>query len=229
MTNIPVQSKGDVAHAIAKAGLSAIPVLGGLAAELFQQTVQPPLEKRRTEWMKTVGEKLQQLEAQGLNLEDLQANENFLSVVMHATQAAMRTHDLAKREALRNAIANVAVGQAPDETTQYLLLSFINDLTEMHARILKLFHRPDVPNGIGMAGLSTVLESVIPELRGRRGLYDQLWRDLYSRGLVNTESLHVTMSASGLAAQRTTELGATLLKFISEHPHPLIATPGTQT
>ncbi len=165
--------------------------------------------------MQAVGERLQQLEEHGLKLEDLQTNEQFVSAVMYVTQAAMRTHVVAKREALCNAILNVAVGQAPDETVQYLLLSFIDDLTEMHLRILKVFHQPTVPQGISMGGLSTVLEQAIPDLRNRRDVYDQLWKDLYARGLVNTEGLHFTMSGSGLASRRTTGLGEALLQFIS--------------
>jgi hypothetical protein len=216
MIDPPSQSKGDVAHTLAKAGLSAIPFVGGPAVELFQWLVQPPLEKRRVEWMQAVGERLKQLEEQGVKLENLQNNEQFVSAVMYASQAAIRTHLLGKREALRNAIINVAVGQTPDETILHLLLSFIDDLTEMHLRILKVFHKPNLPQGISMGGLSTVLEQAIPDLRNRRDIYDQLWKDLYSRGLVNTESLHVTMTGSGLAARRTTDLGESLLQFISE-------------
>lgn len=64
----PESSKGDALHAIAKAGLSVIPVIGGPAVELFQYVVQPPLEKRRAEWMASVGEKLHELEEKGLSL-----------------------------------------------------------------------------------------------------------------------------------------------------------------
>lgn len=220
MPDLPAQSSGDVAHALVKAGLSALPVVGGPAVELFQLLVQPPLEKRRVEWMQAVGEKLLQLEENGLKLEELQKNEQFVSAVMHATQAAMRTHVAAKREALRNAILNIAVGQSTDETVQHLLLSFIDDLTEMHLRILKTFHHPVVPPGLSMGGLSSVLEHCIPDLANRRDIYDQLWKDLYARGLVNTEGLHVTMSGSGLASRRTTGLGEALLKLI-EVPNAL--------
>jgi hypothetical protein len=69
---VPKQSKGDVAHALAKAGLSIIPIVGSPAAELFQLIIQPPLEKRRGEFMTQVGEKLQELEAKGIKLEELQ-------------------------------------------------------------------------------------------------------------------------------------------------------------
>lgn len=178
--------------------------------------IQAPLDKRRTEWMQAVGEKLQELETNGLNLEELQNNEQFISAVMHATQSAMRTHVSAKREALRNAILNVATGQAPEEIEQHLLLSFIDTLTEMHLRILSAFHAPTPQPTLTMGGLSDVLEFNIPDLRNRREIYDQLWKDLYVRGLVNTEQLHTTMSGNGLAQRRTSNLGESLLKFISE-------------
>lgn len=210
------QSAGDAAHALVKAGLSAIPVVGGSAVELFQYVVQPPLEKRREAWMAQVGEKLQDLEAQGLKLADLQANEEFISAVMHASQAALRTHQAAKLDALRNAVVNIAQGQAPEEAVQHLFLDFVDSLTELHLRILRVFQAPSPPPNMSMGGLSNVLEHQIPELRGRRDLYDQFWKDLYSRGLVNTDGLHVTMTGNGLAQKRTTGLGDEFLTFISE-------------
>jgi hypothetical protein len=216
MPSMSSRSKVDVAHALAKAGLSVIPVIGGPAVELFQLLIQPPLEKRKSDWMNTVGEKLQQLEKDGLKLEDLQENEQFISAVMNATQAAMRTHITAKREALCNAVLNIAAGQSPDETVQYLLLSFIDGFTEMHLRILKAFHAREPPPGLTMGGLNSVLESAIPALKNRQNIYDQLWKDLYMRGLVNTESLHTAMSGHGLTSRRTTELGAALLELIQE-------------
>ena len=212
----PRQSSGDTAHALVKAGLSALPVVGGPAVELFQYIVQPPLEKRRKAWMEQVGERLQNLEAQGLKLADLQENEEFISAVMHASQAALRTHQAAKLNALCNAIVNIAQGQAPDEAVQHLFLDFVDSLTELHLRILRVFQAPAPPPGMSMGGLSNVLEHQIPELRGHRELYDQFWKDLYSRGLVNTDGLHVTMSGSGLVQKRTTGLGDAFLTFIAE-------------
>lgn len=213
---VPEQAKGDVAHTLAKAGLSAIPVVGGPAVELFQYLIQPPLEKRRGEWMAQVGEKLQELETEGLKLDELQKNEEFVSAVMHASQIALRTHQAAKLDALRNAIINVAKGQAPDEALQNVFLNLVDSFTELHLRILKVFQAPTPPPNMGMGGLSNVLEHNIPELRGNRELYDQLWKDLYSRGLVNTDGLHVTMTENGLGQKRTTAIGDAFLKFIEE-------------
>jgi hypothetical protein len=211
---VPKRSGGDAAHAVVKAGLSAVPVVGGSAVELFQYVIQPPLEKRREEWMAALGEKLHEIESNGLKLEDLQNNQKFISAVMHASQVALRTHQNAKLEALRNAVLNVATGQGPDETLQHLFLEFVDSFTELHLRILKLFQAPPPPPGMSMGGLGSVLEYNIPDLRGQQELYKQLWRDLYSRGLVNTDSVSGTMSAHGLASKRTTELGDAFLSFI---------------
>jgi len=213
---VPERSKADAAHALTKAGLSAIPVVGGPAVELFQYVIQPPLEKRREAWMADVGKKLRELETQGVKLEDLQTNEQFVSAVMYASQVALRTHQAAKLDALRNAIFHIAKGQAPEEAIQHLFFNFVDSFTELHLQILKAFQSPSPPPSMSMGGLANVLEFNIPELRNRRDIYDQFWRDLYSRGLVSTEGLHVTMSGSGLAQKRTTGLGDAFLQFIEE-------------
>ena len=219
---IPESSKGDVAHAIAKAGLSVIPIVGGPAVELFQLLVQPPLERRREDWMRSVGEKLQELESKGIDLESLKENEQFISAVMHATQIALRTHETLKRDSLRNALTNIAIGQAPEEAIQHIFFELVDSLTELHIQILSVFQRPEPPNSLGMGGLVHVLEGSIPNLRGRRELYDKLWKDLYLRGLINTDNLHVTMSGQGLRQKRTTELADEFLSFIREPNGPAL-------
>lgn len=213
---VPEPSKGDVAHALTKAGLSAVPIIGGPAVEIFQLLVQPPIEKRRRAWMAEIGEKLQELEAKGLDLESLQNNEQFISAVLQASAAAIRTHRVEKLVALRNAVLNIAKGQGPEETVQHLLLSFIDTLSEMHLRILAFASAPAPSPGISAGALNQVLENNIPELSGHRELYDQLWRDLYSRGLISNDGLHVMMTGNGLAQRGTTTLGELLLQFISE-------------
>ncbi len=212
----PKATKGDALHALTKAGLSGIPVVGGAAVELFQYLVQPPLERRRTEWMVEVGEKLQELERRGLNIEELGQKDEFISAVMHASHIALRTHQVEKREALRNAIFNVGAGQSPGEALEHMFFDWIDSLSVLHIQVLMLFQDPAPPSQMSMGGLGSVLEHNMPQLKGQRHIYDQVWKDLYSRGLVNTESLHVTMSGQGLASKRTTEVGDEFLRFISE-------------
>jgi hypothetical protein len=212
----PRQSKGDTVHAIAKAGLSAIPVVGGPAVELFQMLIQPPLERRREEWMASIGEKLQELENRGVDIAQIGQREEFVSAVMHASQIALRTHQAEKREALRNAVFNIASGQSPGEALEHMFFDWIESMSVLHIQILRLFQNPKPPPGLSMGGLDSVLEHNMPALRGHGNVYRQIWRDLYSRGLLNTNSVETAMSAQGLAAKRTTDIGDELLRFIAE-------------
>jgi len=210
----PQRSKADEAHALAKAGLSGVPVVGGPLTELFQRIIQPPLDKRRDAWMHEVAAGLLALENKGIDLSGLQQNEEFISAVMHASQAALRTHQTEKLQALRNAIINIADGAGPEETTQYLLLGYVDELTEMHLRLLKAAQTPTPPPSMGMGGLEAVLAHSIPQLQGKTDLMHQLWRGLYDRGLVISQGLNITVSGHGLSQRQTTGLGNQLLKLI---------------
>lgn len=212
----PKTSAADVAQGVIKAAISAVPYLGAPLAELLQLVVRPAIDKRTAEWMDAVGQKLVELEAAGKDLSALTTDPIFIDVALQATQAAIRTSSAEKRLSLRNAVINVASGQSVDETVAQMLLRFVDELTAMHLRILALFSAPKPPPGMSVGGLSNVLERGIPDLMGCRDIYDQLWRDLYIRGLVNTEHLHVTMTSTGLGERRTTRLGEDLLVFIAE-------------
>src|SRR6266571_8793264 len=94
----PKKTAGDAAHALIRAGLSAIPVAGGTAVELFQALVTPPLERRRDTWMREVGEAIQRLESEKkIQLDQLQKDEKFLDTLMQASGAALRTSQEEKR------------------------------------------------------------------------------------------------------------------------------------
>jgi len=146
-TKTPKRSKGDIAHSVVKAALGSIPVGGNAAAEFFQLLVTPPLEKRRDEWIAEVGARLQELETKGISLDSLQANEQFISTLMQATQLALRTHQNEMREALRNAVQNSARPGAPDDSEQQIFLNFVDSFTEWHIRILRLFRAPPSAGG----------------------------------------------------------------------------------
>lgn len=219
----PEPSKGDIVYATARAGLSSIPLVGAAAVELLQLLITPPLEKRRTQWMEEVAQTLQDLEQnRGVQLEDLQANDVFIDTVLHASQIALRNSQEEKRQALRNAILNAALPQAPEQSLQQMFLNFVDTFTVWHLRLLKLFHNPKAwftannkpfPN-LYAGGLSHIVAAAYPGLD--RSFYDQVWRDLYISGLTNTEGLHTMMTAQGLEAQRASDLGGQFLRFIEE-------------
>ena len=215
--------KGDVAHVVAKAALSAIPVAGGPLAELFAFVITPPLEKRRHEWMEEVGKRLQALEQKGLDLQGLQNNQEFLDAVLQATQAALRTSVEEKKTALANAVTHSATGANVDGALRHMFLNLVDDFTEWHLRLLVLFADPDAflkkhgrTTSISMGGLENILLIAYPELGGRQEFYDQVWADLNAKGLVNTPGLRTTMSAMGLMSKRLTKMGTQFLNYIDE-------------
>jgi len=225
MKEKPKQTVGDVGHSLAKGVLSGVPLVGGLASEIFNLVIAPPLTKRRDEWMNSIAEGLKKLEerAGGFKIEELSKNEMFITTVMQASQAAVRNHQKEKLEALRNAVLNAALPNAPEEDLQLIFLGYIDTLTTWHVRILKLFDNPVEwfkQNGkkfpeLHLGGLESILTSAYPDLRGPRAFFDQIFKDLYERGLTNTETLHSTMTGMGLTAQRTSEIGRAFIRFIT--------------
>jgi len=218
----PEPGGGDSAHAVARAVLDGIPVVGSAAVELLQAIITPPLERRRDEWMSDVAHAIRELQRKGLTSEKLREDPAFIDTVLSASHAAIRTSQVEKRNALRNAVVNSALPSAPDVAVQQMFIALVDRFTEWHLRLLKLFHDPGEAYSragggqLYMGGLSTVVETVYPELAGRRSFYDLVWSDVNAAGLLNTPTLHVTMSGQGLLANRTTDLGDTFLAFISE-------------
>ena len=142
----PESEKWDKGHAAVKAGLAIIPSIGGTVAELFSIIIAPPLEKRRNQWLDDIAERLKSLEGvvDGFRVEDLSQNETFITVVMHATQVAIRNHQQEKLEALRNAVLNAAMLEAPEDDRQLMFLNFIDELTPWHLRVLHFFDDPEI-------------------------------------------------------------------------------------
>jgi hypothetical protein len=218
----PARSAGDLAHSLVKAVASVVPLFGGPAAELFAALVQPPIERRRDEWMRFVGELLSDLAAEGIDLDALKANEEFVDTVLQATRIALRNHQDEKRSALRNAIANTALGRAPKDMLRQIFLRYIDEFTVEHVLILKLFDNPSVwfskagtefPD-VHRASLAHVLTRACPQFASERDIFDQIWQDLYQRGLVKRHDLHTALSSRSLREEQTSALGKKFLKFI---------------
>lgn len=196
MKEKPKPNKGDVAHTIAKAGLSAIPVVGGPAVELFNAIITPPLAKRRDEWIESIAEGLKKLEetVEGFKIENLKDNDMFITTVMHATQVAIRNHQKEKLDALRTAILNSTSPNAPEEDMQLIFLNFVDILTSSHLKMLKFLENPielskkyelppnsqDEIYGIPYEALN----DNFPELQDNYGVFEMIIDDLELKQLL---------------------------------------------
>lgn len=217
-------TNGDVVYTIAKAGISSIPIVGSAASEIFSAILTPPLTKRREKWLNEIAERLQELEEKTpeFKIESLSENDMFITCISQATQSAIRNHQQEKLIALRNTVLNAAITSSIDNI-QLMFIQFIDALTPWHLKVLDLFNNPlewfnrnNVPTpNIFMGAPAQILELAFNDLKGRRPFYDQIVKDLYSRGLMNTDSLHITMTGSGIIASRTSEMGKMFIGYIT--------------
>lgn len=220
------KSKGDVARDVGRAIVSLVPAAGGPLQVAFENLFTSPLEQRKQAWLEQLAEVLTEVEQRIADLtpEKLASNEVFVTVVMQASQVALRNHHKSKLNALRNAVLNAALPSAPEEDEQLTFLRLIDQLAPWHLRVLGVLDNPElwmreheIQNpGWSAGGPSTVLEHCLPELRGQREIYDQIVRDLQADGLLGQgQFLHTTMTGDGMMGSRTTGRGKRFIQFIS--------------
>jgi hypothetical protein len=219
---LPSQTNSELAQAIVRAGLSIVPA-GGAIAELLA-FLQPTFGRRRDVWLEQLADGFKELQDRldAAEFEALRHNELFVTVVFNATQAAMRTHQPEKLEALRAAVMNSALPMAPDEHMQLMFIRFVDELTALHLRILSYarnpsgwFERHQTPKpDISMGARGTVLEAALPELRGRSDVYSQAANELSARGLMSG-SFSGMVSQQGMYDKLTSPLGDHFLTFIT--------------
>ncbi len=202
----PKATAGDVLHALAKGAVSGVPIAGGLAAEFFGLVIAPPLSKRRDEWFESLANQLRELR---VDFDQLSQNQEFITTAMHATQAAIRSHDREKLDALRNAVTNTAIGNAPEQDLRSLFLSFVEEFTPSHLRILKLLENrnDNLPLLRSFIEQREMTDQMVLGL-ARNGLIDDT-RPYAARGRDTGESL-LTFGWT------ISKLGKWFLAFISE-------------
>lgn len=106
---------------------------------------------------------------------------------------------------------------------QAMFVAFVNDFTAWHLRLLQFADDPvywtDKFNyqfgGMVAGKLTDLIEHVYENLRDRREFCNQVWRDLFSRGLVSIDKLDAPMYKQDLLLPRTTQFGKQFLKFIN--------------
>jgi hypothetical protein len=227
--SLPGKGPEDTAYGVARTVLAAIPYLGGAANEFLATVLGPPIDRRRAKWFEGLAERLIKLEVnvQGLTVENLRDNEAFISVVMHATHIAARTHQEEKLEALRNAIMNVALNIDVDAELQSIFLNYIDQLTVLHLTILDLLNDPNRWSQKHRAGLliinrgsfgtvratTGILKMAFRDFDQRENIYTQIIEDLKTRGLIRTNRADYNQHV-GSHGDNLTELGYKFLKFI---------------
>lgn len=202
--------------------------------QLLAAIVMPSVTRRRDAWAQSVADGIVALSDKGLSAEDLAQNEAFTTAFLHASQVAMRSHQKEKLRALRNAVLNSAMKNAPEEDLQLIFLGFVDTLTPLHIRVLKFVDEPEIKirtNNIEIPDWRTTgkelefyqfIYYVFPELRSDNGIYRHILSELSNKGLTDAGNLNNSELGSFYAQYNVasfflviTSLGKQFLSFIA--------------
>ena len=151
-------------------------------------SITPPLAKRRADWMNDIACRLKQLEENSvLDFAQLQRDDAFITTVMYASQAAIRTHESEKHEALRNAVLNAALPHAPEESLQQHFIRLLDALTVWHLRVLNLLGSSEERDHITVSDL---VMNTWPEMMKHHDFLKVILNDLNTAGLLGDLNLH---------------------------------------
>ncbi|UQU67484.1 hypothetical protein COUCH_14950 [Couchioplanes caeruleus] len=224
----PSKSTGrEITEKAVEAGLNLVPLAGGPLGVAFAYAVSFTYNRRMTQWLEDLAEAVDDLacEVDGIDLENLAANDNFVDAVASATQAATRTHQALKIAALRNAVLNSALRGAPGGDTQLIFLRWIEDYTAAHLQVLTLLNDPEtwyaqrgipVRKDIYSGSRRQLVEDGIPEFAGQHEFIDVVVRDLSNAGLLSISSLGGMISGNGMYQAVTSDLAAKFIAFITD-------------
>jgi hypothetical protein len=215
------RSASDYWQPVVKGTTGSVLFVGGVLAEVIGLVWQPALERRRDEWFRSLGERVDRFEQKYEDFRERLESEQVLTVVAQATVAVMSTHQREKHEALRAAVLNTATAAEPDEEMQLLFLRLIEVYSAAHLQLLKLLDDPTGTfdaRGIERQSSATgtigaiVIEPMFPEWE--TPFYTRIHADLEADGLAH--GISGLMTPQGVWSRRTTPLGERFLRFITE-------------
>lgn len=221
---VETPTSADTIHAIGSLAVSLVPG----ASELFNFLFTSPAMKRRDDWIESLEQRIIFLtNNQGVSIESLKNNEEFISAVFYASSLSLKTHLEEKRKILLNAVTNIAQNNDMHEAKQQIFFNYINEFSVLHIKLLKFFNNPEenilkenihIDDMYFSSSLIEILLQCHLAHQNEEPLIIPLVDSLYSYGLINIEpqSLKTQMTSSGLVASRTTPLGKDFLKFISD-------------
>jgi hypothetical protein len=228
LPEFPDEDARGVAYHVAQTALGtadiAIPGAGYALQQIVGHFVGEPLAKRREEWFRLVGGAIVELQQTVADFDPstLSQNEEFISCVYEATHLAMKTHREFKREALKNAIVNTAIGFTLDEALRGRFISCIDHFSEAHLRLLSVLHNPrgyepcvTAAKATLAGSQSSVIRAEISEREMPAAVFATVIADLDRERFINGSIGGMTTGGDTLLAKRTTEVGDLFLKFIS--------------
>lgn len=217
------RNKTDSVVDLTNASVSLIPIVGGPLSVLLS-AVLPSINDRQNKWLISLSNDIQKLNEQNENfIENIEKNENFITILMYASQIAIRNHQEEKLDALRYAVLNSALESSIEDDIELMFINLVDSFTVNHLKILMLMESPEkylnkirkeLPNSPG--SLVRFIEYAFPELVGQMDFIKAVWNDLYNRNLLDTPEVNVSFTTNAdWRYPRTTDLGNKFISFIN--------------
>ena len=165
MIEPPVHPTAEAVVAVIKGLVASVPVVGGVASELGGALLNP-IERRQQRWMVEVSAAINAILARcNVSPDQLLEDEQFMSAVVQATQAAFRTHQAIKLQALRNAVANSFPSGEAEGEIGLQFMRYVDELTPSHLILLAT-----IEENVGRYSTFLVLEALCASLSQDSGL-----------------------------------------------------------
>lgn len=207
----------DLIEISAKTLLSSIPIGGTLITTVWDTVKNNQIERRQEEWKNMIEYRLSTLE---ISINNLGSNENFATCLLKSTELAIKTHSQEKKVYLTNALIN-SINLNFNETTILMFLNLIEEYTDLHMIILNFFYNPLSFNSVKNSNLYTssplnLFYEEYPEFKSQNSLILLISKKLYNDGLLDSESLNISMTINGAKSKRTSNLGDNFLSFFQK-------------
>jgi len=212
-------NKKDLGANLTNASVSLIPILGGPLSILLG-SILPSVNDRQNKWLIQIAKDIKFLTDRNENfLENLVKDENFITILMQASQIAIHNHQDEKLEALRNAVLNSALNISIEEDMQLMFLNFVNSFTNTHLKILLVIYDPHKYvkkfGSDGYHDLDSYIAHVLPELVGHWGFYRFIYEDLFKQNLLIKNQNGYRTDEKNFPPMLT-HLGRDFLSFITQ-------------
>lgn len=190
--------------------------------KLLERYVSGPLEQRRVKFHERIAEGLEHLEErlEGFDPKRLGENEDFISAVYEATQAAMRSSREEKRRYLANAVINIAKDDNFSEITSEFFFKMIDRFSILHIEILRIYHEPSRLSDI-LPDRNAYVHGAAKDLIGKyftskglpQDLLEKVLRDIDNEKLVSHYEVRGHLFGLG---SLLSPFGKEFLKFIQD-------------
>ncbi|HVY05807.1 MAG TPA: hypothetical protein VHB46_07505 [Burkholderiales bacterium] len=206
----PAANLDDAGHALAKGLIGAIPIVGSPAAEIFTLIFAPSLEKRRDVWLGELAKAVYELQSKhGLDIKRLQSDDQFVSLVLNATQVALRNHHALKLSFLRQAIVSgFSLGDSFADDEAHLFVRLIDELSPRQLKFVANVRAYSALDG-HVAGVFLAGESINFDTKEADWIAAPLEKELISRGLYEING------QQGSGRMCLSELGYRFMIFLS--------------